>query len=98
MNRADVDLFVERVLTKTFVRRLALLGVLLSGAFIALSSSAASPDYRSLWWAILPAALLHVYMALRYASVVHGWTRWFAILFAILALSSFVELWSRAFS
>ncbi|MGC4064971.1 MAG: hypothetical protein QM784_10075 [Polyangiaceae bacterium] len=76
---------------------MALLGVFLTGAFVAFYSGASSPDYRALWWATLPAAILHGYIGLRYVSTVRHWTRWVATGITFVALSSFFELWTRAF-
>jgi hypothetical protein len=96
MNKSDIKLFLERVVTKQFVRRLALSGVVASGLFAILCSSASSPDYKSLWWTTLPWVLLHLYIALRYIILVKGRSRWLALFVAMVAILSYWELATRA--
>jgi hypothetical protein len=96
MNKSDINLFLERVVTKQFVRRLALAGVVASGLFAILCSSASSPNYKSLWWTTLPWVLLHLYIAGRYIMLVKSRSRWLAFSIAVVAILSYWELATRA--
>ena len=75
-----------------FVRGGALVLVLLSGVLTVFVSQVSSPDYRRLFWSIVPVAALHFIFALIYFLRVHHWTRWGALSLAIIALGFFSEM------
>ena len=78
-----------------FVRAGALVLILLSGIFTVFVSQASSPDYRRLFWSILPVALFHFTVAALYFLRVPYWTRWAALGSAIVALGFLAEMISR---
>lgn len=75
-----------------FLRAGALVLVFLSGLFTAFVSQASSPDYRHLFWSILPFAVFHFVLAGVYFSRARHWTRWGALGLAIIALVFFGEM------
>lgn len=78
-----------------FVRAGVLVLVFLSGLFTAFVSQASSPDYHRLFWSILPFAVVHFVSAAIYFFGVRHWTRWGALVLAIVALGFFGEMTVR---
>jgi hypothetical protein len=75
-----------------FRRRLGFFAVVLTGAIVAFYSQAASPDYRALWWMMLPYAVVHVAVLTAYVARVPRISRWLAVLIGAVAIHSFAEL------
>jgi len=82
-------------LSVAFLQSGALVLVLLSGAYTAFVSQASSPDYRRLFWNILPIALIHFALVIVYFLRVRHWTRWAALSVAIVALGFLSEMTLR---
>ena len=78
-----------------FMRAGALVLVFLSGLLTAFVSQASSPDYRRLFWSVLPVAVFHFALALVYFLRVRHWTRWGALGLAIVALGFLGEMTLR---
>ena len=81
-----------RKMSVPFKRGLAFLAVVLSGAIVAFYSQASSPDYRTLWWTMLPYAAVHVVAITFYFVRVPYLSRWVAVLVGVVAIQSFAEL------
>jgi hypothetical protein len=79
----------------TIVRLGALVVVMLSGFLIAFLSQASSPDYRRIFWMILPIALVHLALSFGYSFRVRHWTRWLILCVAIIAMASYGEMTVR---
>ena len=75
--------------------RTAFVLVFLSGLLTAFVSQASSPDYRRLFWSVLPVAVFHFALALVYFLRVRHWTRWGALGLAIVALGFVGEMTLR---
>jgi len=84
-----------RLLTATVVRTGVLIVVVLLGFYTAFSSQASSPDYRRLFWSILPVALVHFALAFGYFFRVHHWTRWISLGAAVVAIRFYGEMTLR---
>ena len=82
--------------TTRFLARYLVLGALaFGGAFVVLVSQASSPDYRTLWWSILPYTCVLFVGSLGYAAVVKTPVRWVGLLIFAIASLSFVEFTLR---
>jgi hypothetical protein len=75
-----------------FTRGLGFFTVALTGAIVAFYSQAASPDYRGLWWMMLPYAVAHVAALAVYVARVPRLSRWLAVLIGAVAIQSFADL------
>ena len=75
-----------------FRRALGFFAVVLTGAIVAFYSQAASPDYRGLWWMMLPYAAIHVVALTVYFVRVPYLSRWMAVIVGAVAMQSFAEL------
>jgi len=82
-------------LTMTFVRTGVLIVAVLLGFYTAFISQASSPDYRRLFWSILPLALVHFTLALGYFFCVRHWTRWVSLCVAIVVVAFYGEMTLR---
>ena len=87
--------FTSKPLTLAFTRAGALTLSILSGVYVAFISQASSPDYRRLFWSIMPVALFHFAVAAFYFVLVRRWTRWVAFSFVVLVLAFFGEMTYR---
>ena len=76
----------------TFVQAGVLIVVVVFGLYTALISQASSPDYRRLFWSILPVAIVHFTLAFGYFFRVRHWTRWIGLGIAIVAMAAFGEM------
>jgi hypothetical protein len=69
----------------------------LTGSFTFLSAHVSSPDYRGLFWSVLPLAIIHLIATVSYMLWVPNWTRWLTAAFAIFSLGSYlmfaVRIW-----
>ena len=81
-----------KLLAIDFVRAAALVLVLLSGLLTAFISQAASPDFRRLFWSVLPVAAFHVALASFYFLRSRHWTRWGVLSLAFVALGFLGEM------
>ena len=72
-----------------------LVTTVLFGLYTAFVSQASSPDYRRLFWCILPVALAHFTLALGYAFRVRHWTRWISLCVAIVVMTYYGEMTLR---
>lgn len=79
-------------LTRVFVRTGVLIIAMLLGIYTALISQASSPDYRRLFWSILPVALIHFTLAFGYFFRVRHWTRWISLCIAIVVVAFYGEM------
>jgi hypothetical protein len=79
----------------TIVGVLAIVG---TGALVGYSSQASSPDYRALWWMILPDAIAHTVAAVCYFVWVLNWSRWLVAVVAGIAMLSYLEFTLRTWS
>jgi hypothetical protein len=70
--------------------------VLTTGLGTAFYARASSPSYQALFWGILPAACIHLGLAVWYFLRVRHWSRWAALSIAALAGLLFGELVFRA--
>ncbi len=70
--------------------------VLTTGFGVAFYAQASSPRYQALFWGLLPAASIHLSLAIWYSLRVRHWSRWAALSIAALAGLSFGELGLRA--
>lgn len=66
--------------------------VLTTGLGTAFYAQASSPSYQALFWSILPAAGIHLGLAVWYFLRVRHWSRWVALSIGALAGLSFGEL------
>lgn len=69
--------------------------LLLSGFWTLFASRASSPDYKALFWNILPFALVHVALAVYFFMRVSVLGKACLTTFSSLALLSFLDLTSR---
>ena len=74
------------------IRVVVLFAIAVTGLLTAFMSQASSPDYRALFWKILPFALFHFGLVIGYFTRVHRWHRWLAIGFGALAALGFAEM------
>ncbi|MHA3770330.1 hypothetical protein ACXR0O_02200 [Verrucomicrobiota bacterium sgz303538] len=56
--------------------------VVASGIFTIFLTQASSPDYRKLFWNVVPFAVFHLLAAGIYFLLVHHWYRWIAFVVA----------------
>lgn len=75
-----------------FLRVVALGFVLLSGIFTAFVSQTSSPDYQHLYWSILPVAAVHLSLSGVYVARVRHWTRFIALVVAVVTLGFLTEM------
>lgn len=88
-----VQIALPKVVSMTFLRTVVLIITVLLGIYTAFASQASSPDYRRLFWSILPVALGH--FALAFGYFVRIWTRWVCLCFAIVVIVFFGEMMLR---
>lgn len=69
--------------------------LLLSGFWTLFASRASSPDYKALFWNILPFAVVHATLAAFLFYRVNKWRRACLTTFCSLALVSFLDLTTR---
>ena len=82
----------SKPLTMTFMQTGVLIVAVLLGFYTAFISQASSPDYRRLFWSILPVALVHFILAFGYFFRMRHWTRWVDLGVAIVVMASFGEM------
>lgn len=71
-------------------------GILLfSGLVILFMSHASTPDYRALFWSLLPFALVHVALAAFFFMHASAWGKGGLVVCSSLALLSFLDLTMR---
>lgn len=71
-------------------------GILLfSGLVVLFVSHASSPDYRALFWSVLPFAVVHVALAVRFFLHASAWGKASLAVLSSLALLSFLDLSMR---
>ena len=76
-------------------RGIALFAIVGTGLLTAFMSQASSPDYRRLFWSILPFALFHLCLVVGYFIRVRRWHRWLALGIGLLAGLAFAEMTLR---
>jgi hypothetical protein len=81
-----------KFLTLALMRVALFVLALLSGFYTAFISQASSPDYRWLFWSILPLAGFHFALVTVYCLQVRHWTRWIALSIAIITLAFLSEM------
>lgn len=69
--------------------------LLLSGFWTLFASRASSPDYKALFWQILPFAAVHAALAVYLIKHAQFWSKCCLVVFSYLALLSFLELTLR---
>ena len=79
-------------LTLPFVRGGLLVLIFSSGLYTTFISQASSPDYRRLFWSIVPVAVVHFALAIIYFIRVRDLTRWAALGVTIVALAFLAEM------
>jgi hypothetical protein len=77
------------------VKNLAFVILLFSGLVILFMSLASTPDYRALFWSVLPFALVHMALAVFFFMHASAWEKGFLVVFSSLALISFIDLTMR---
>lgn len=77
------------------LKSLAFAVLLFSGSVILILSHASTPDYRALFWSLLPFALVHVALALFFFMHASAWEKGCLLVFSSLALLSFIDLTMR---
>jgi hypothetical protein len=71
-------------------------GILLLSWFVTLfMSQVSSPNYRALFWWVLPFAVTHLALVVCFFTRTRGWKQWLLACFSALSLLSFVEMSSR---
>ncbi len=85
----------SRPFTMIFARAGVLVITVLFGLYTAFFSQASSPDYRRLFWSILPVALVHFTLALGYFFRMRHWTRWISLCVAIVVMAFYGEMTLR---
>jgi len=71
-------------------------GILLfSGFWTLFASHASSPDYRALFWSVLPFAVVHVALAVFFFKHASAWGKGCLAAYCCLALLSFLDLTTR---
>ena len=69
--------------------------LLLSGFWTLFASRASSPDYKALFWNILPFAAVHTALAVYFIKRAQFWGKCCLVVYCYLALLSFLELTLR---
>jgi hypothetical protein len=69
--------------------------VFVSGLLTAFISQGSSPDYRALFWSLLPVAIFHFLLTVVYFLRVRHWTRWGALGLALITVGFFGEMTMR---
>jgi hypothetical protein len=77
------------------LKSLAFAILLFSGLATLFVSHASSPDYRALFWAVLPFAALHSALTVYFSTRAPLWGKCCLAVFSSLALLSFLELTLR---
>ncbi len=80
---------------RTSLKSLAFGLLLVSGFWTLFASHASSPDYRALFWSVLPFALVHVALAVFFFMHASAWEKGCLVVFSSLALLSFIDLTMR---
>lgn len=79
----------------TIVQTGVLIVAVVLGLFTAFISQASSPNYRRLFWSILPYALVQTTLALGYFFRVRHWTRWLCLCVVIVVVAFYGEMACR---
>ena len=69
--------------------------LLVSGFWTLFASHASSPDYRALFWSVLPFAVVHVALTVFFFIHTSVWGKACLVVFSSLALLSFLDLTMR---
>jgi|GEM_PF-1242026 len=80
---------------RTSLKSLAFGILLFSGFWTLFASHASSPDYRALFWGLLPFALVHVALAVFFFMHASVWGKGCLGVCSSLALLSFLDLTTR---
>ena len=80
---------------RTSLKSLAFGILLFSGCWTLFASYASSPDYRALFWSLLPFAVVHVALAVYFFLHASVWGKGGLAVFSSLALFSFLDLTMR---
>jgi|GEM_PF-2691034 len=70
----------------------------ITGLMVAFLSQASSPNYRNLFWSLLPFAFIHLATIAVYLRFVRHWTRWILCVVAGIAVFGTLELAVRVFT
>ena len=73
-------------------RGIGFLFVVASGLLTAFMSQASSPDYKALFWSLVPLAAIHFAAVAIYFFRIHSWHRWLALAIGLLAAFAVTEM------